>query len=236
MGKKILAWLLLVSLLLILEGTACSPSALHAAGISEPFETLVSLPESRKHSDTSIESALEQRRSIRQFSDEALNLDEISQILWAAQGVTDPAGLRTAPSAGALYPLEIYLLAGNVDGLAEGIYKYLPHEHALSQVAQGDHRMALYNVALKQDAIKDAPAVIVIAAVFQRTSVKYGARGDRYVHMEVGSAAQNVYLQAVALNLGTVFIGAFDDQGVKRVMNLQPEEQPLSLMPVGRRE
>jgi SagB-type dehydrogenase family enzyme len=142
--------------------------------------------------------------------------------------------LRTAPSAGALFPLEIYIVAGNVTGLAKGIYKYRPHVHELVKVAGQDVRKELSRAALEQESLRDAPAVIVFSAVIERTSVKYGTRSTRYVQMEVGHAAQNVFLQATALNLGTVVVGAFYDDDVKKVLGMDAKESALYLMPVGR--
>ena len=196
--------------------------------------TTISLPEPRHESDVSIESALVRRRSVREYPNKALSLFEIGQLLWAAQGITSERGFRTAPSAGALYPLEIYLVAGNVDGLPCAVYKYIPQNHTLVKIVDGDKRRALQSAALNQKAVGDAAAIIVIAAVYERTTGKYGERGNRYVHMEVGSAAQNIYLQTVSLDLATVFIGAFHDDGVKFLLHLEEVEQPLGLMPVGK--
>ena len=196
---------------------------------------IIKLPEPRYDSETSIEKALLERRSVRDYKDEPLTLIEVSQLLWAAQGITDPGGFRTAPSAGALYPLELYVVAGNVNDLPDGIYKYKPHGHELARVVEGDKRTELCNAALDQPPVKDAAAVIVFSAVYERTTGKYGERGIRYVHIEAGHAAQNIYLQAVSLNLGTVVIGAFDDEEVKKVLNTGDEEQPLYIMPVGKR-
>jgi SagB-type dehydrogenase family enzyme len=194
----------------------------------------IKLPATKYDSKTSVEKALLERRSIRDFTNEPLTLPEISQILWAAQGITASGGFRTAPSAGALYPLELYVAAGNVSNLQSGIYKYIPQSHELLRIVKGDRRTELCKAALGQSAIKDAPAIIVLSAVYERTTGKYGERGIRYVHIEIGHAAQNVYLQAVSLNLGTVVIGAFDDDRVKKVMNMEDKERPLYLMPVGK--
>lgn len=182
----------------------------------------------------SVEQALLERRSVREYAAEPLTLAEVSQLLWSAQGITHPSGLRTAPSAGALYPLEIYLLAGEVTDLKDGVYRYRPEGHQLLSVLEGDLRRDLSRAALNQPSLQDAPAVIVIAGVYERTTIKYGERGIRYVHIEVGSASENVHLQAVSLGLGTVFIGAFHDDGVREVLQLGTDEQPLGLMPVGR--
>lgn len=195
----------------------------------------VKLPEPKYNSKVSIEKALLERRSVREYKNNSLALAEISQILWASQGITDPRGFRTAPSAGALYPLEVYVIVGNVDNLPDGIYKYKPHGHELVLVAKGDKRDELCAAALGQTFIKYSAAVIVFAAAYERTTKKYRERGIRYVHMEVGHAAQNIYLQSVSLNLGTLVVGAFNDREVKKVMNMPDKEQPLCIMPVGKR-
>ena len=161
-------------------------------------------------------------------------LDELSQVLWSAQGITTPTGKRTAPSAGALYPLELHLLATHVKELPAGLYDYEPLEHALLRRGLEDCRSELAAAAHQQECVRTAAAVLVIAAVFERTTGKYGERGVRYAHMEAGHVAQNVYLQAGALDLGTVLVGAFDDREVKRVLQLRQEEEPLGLMPLGR--
>jgi SagB-type dehydrogenase family enzyme len=196
----------------------------------------VRLPEPRSTGEVTVESALRHRRSRRSYADEPLTLAEASQLLWAAQGVTDRAdGGRTAPSAGALYPLEVYLAAGEVTGLEAGIYRYRPASHTLTRVAAGDRRDAIAGAAGRQGWVRRAPAVIVIAAVPRRTAVKYGSRAERYVHMEVGAAAENVYLQAEALGLATVFVGAFDDRALHAAAHLGDGEEPLAVLPVGKR-
>jgi SagB-type dehydrogenase family enzyme len=195
----------------------------------------VRLPEPKHDSKVSVERALAERRSIRGFPDEALTPADVSQLLWAAQGLTDPAGHRTAPSAGALYPLEVYLVSGHVASLPAGIYRYHPQGHELVKLLDGDRRSDLCSAALSQTAIKQAPVSIVITAVYERTTRKYRDRGIRYVHMEAGHAAQNICLQAVSLDLGTVVIGAFNDDDLKKLMPLGPSEEPLYLIPVGKR-
>ena len=225
-GILLLVLILLGACSLINENSQQAPVDMAGAAIP--------LPTPRQEGQVSLEQALLIRRSIREYTDESLKLDEVSQLLWAAQGITDDGGHRTAPSAGALYPLEIYLLAGNIDGLNAGVYRYLPSSHNLLLVASGDRRTDLHSAALGQEPVKAAPAVIVFAAVYERTERKYGDRAPQYVHIEVGSAAQNVYLQATALDLGTVFIGAFYDEQVKDAIGLAGDEEPLGLMPVGR--
>jgi len=200
-----------------------------------PEPGTIRLPEPRYDSDVSIEETLLKRRSVRDYTGEPLKLWEVSQLLWAAQGITATWGGRTAPSAGATYPLETYLVVGDVEGLEKGVYKYDPHRHELRKVLDGDKRAELAAAALGQGWVREGAVDIVFTAIYERTTGRYGRRGIRYVHMEVGHAGQNVYLQAVALDLGTVVIGAFYDNQVKRVLNLPDEEHPLYIMPVGRK-
>jgi SagB-type dehydrogenase family enzyme len=177
--------------------------------------------------EKSLEEVIASRRSMREFADQALSWSDISQLLWSAQGITDPGGLRTAPSAGALYPLEIYV------ALPDGAYHYLPCGHAVESVSAGDLRGDLWQAGLRQDALRQASAIFVIAAVYERTEAKYGERAERYVHMEAGHAAQNMLLQAVALELGAVPIGAFSDELVQAALGLPADHRPLYLIPVG---
>ncbi len=195
----------------------------------------VPLPSVESKGEVSLEEAIQLRRSVREFRRRALRLEDVSQLLWAAQGITDRGGFRTAPSAGALYPLEIYVVAGDVEGLSAGVYRYQPETHELVHMRSGDLRRPLASAALGQSWVRRAPAVLVIASVYKRTMGKYGQRGRRYAHMEVGHAAQNVYLQAAARGLGTVLVGAFDDTEVQDVLGLPPDHEPLGLMPVGRK-
>ncbi|MCP5089290.1 MAG: SagB/ThcOx family dehydrogenase [Gammaproteobacteria bacterium] len=196
-------------------------------------EQRILLPEPEFAGDTSVEEALKKRRSVREFSHGSLTLDQVSQLLWAAQGNTGRRGFRSAPSAGARYPLELYLVAGDVDGLSPGVYRYRQEKHDLVLLTSGDHRKRLATAALDQGWVHRAPAVLVITGVYERTMGKYGQRGRRYVHMEVGHAAQNIYLQATARRLGTVMVGAFDDEEVQEVLGLPIDHEPLGLMPVG---
>ncbi len=195
---------------------------------------LITLPEPHYEGQRSIESVLHRRRSVRSFTDAPLTMAEVSQLVWAAQAITHADGLRTAPSAGALYPLTVYLVVGNVQALSQGIYTYQPQKHALLRVIAGDKRAELSAAALEQSWVQESAVVMVLSAIYERTTTRYGERGRRYVHMEVGHAAQNIQLQAVSLNLGSVVVGAFDDRKVQRIMQLTTREVPLSLMPVGR--
>lgn len=196
----------------------------------------LTLPDPRKSGDVSVEEAIQNRRSIRNFSDRPLTLQQIAQLLWAAQGLTDPRGLRAAPSAGATYPLTLYLVSGPGGRLSAGLYKYDHAAHRISAMMEGDLRPELTNAALNQGAVARAPATVVICARYDRTTGRYGERGIRYVHMEAGHAAQNLYLQAEALGLGGVVIGAFRDREVARVLQLPEDEAPLYLMPIGHPE
>lgn len=206
-----------------------------ASGVSGmEREQGIELPQPALDGDVSLEKAIRKRRSVREFSRQALPLADVAQLLWAAQGVTSRDGGRTAPSAGALYPLELYLVAGKVDSLPAGLYHYRPREHRLRLVTDGDLRKALAGAALDQSWVRSAPAVLVIAGVYERSAKKYGQRARRYTHIETGHAAQNVYLQAEALGLGTVIVGAFDDAAVREVLALPADHAPLALMPVGR--
>lgn len=219
---------IILSLIPAVPSLAGQPVSVH------PAASTIMLPNPAYTGVLPVESALRSRRSVRDFAPQSLMLAEVSQLLWAAQGITGPDGRRTAPSAGALYPLELYLVAGDVSALAKGVYKYQPLGHALIRVTDGDQRAALAAAALGQHWVNNGAAVIVVAAAYERTTRKYGQRGVRYVHMEAGHAAQNIQLQAVALNLGTVVVGAFDDDKVKKIVNMSGAEQPLCILPVGR--
>ncbi len=199
-----------------------------------PHNRKIVLPQPKLTSRTSIEDVLLRRRSVRSFTKRPIAVPELSQLLWAAQGITGSGGLRTAPSAGALYPLEVHVLSANVTGLDPGMYRYMVKGHALVMSGVEDKRIALAHAALGQPSIADAAVVFVLSAVYERTTGKYGQRGMRYVHMEAGHAAQNVYLQATSLRLGTVVIGAFQDERVQSVLGLVGPEQPLYLMPIGK--
>lgn len=250
MSKKTYpAAVVMIALILILamSGFAQESVAEKVKHISEAES--ISLPVPQHDSPISVEKAISLRRSIRDYVDIPVSISEISQILWAAQGFTrerkEPprmwnpkyewqGGLRTAPSAGALYPMEIYVLAGNIEGLSKGVYKFIPKNHSLKRVMGVDKRTDLCNASLKQASIEKAAAVMVMAGVYERTSFKYGERAERYVHIEVGGIAENVYLQGMTLGIGTVIIGAFNDKEVKSVLQLPEDEHPLAIMPLGK--
>lgn len=188
----------------------------------------VDLPVPDTSGDLSVEAAIEQRRSVRQFTDEELSTDEIGQLAWAAQGITDDGrGFRAAPSAGALYPIELYLVT------PDRLHRYLPDSHVLEVMRREDLRGDLAAAALGQQHVRDAALVMVVTGVFQRTAAKYGDRAERYVFMEAGHLAQNVHLQAEALGLGSVPVGAFDDGAVADALSLPDDHAPLYLLPIG---
>jgi SagB-type dehydrogenase family enzyme len=217
------------ALLVILLGLlGCRPTTEEPEGGATPTPVReIPLPTPGQGGEVSLEEALTRRRSIRAFTEEGLTSEEISQLLWAGQGVTDPRGFRTAPSAGALYPLELYVAT------EEGAYHYLPSTHGLALLSEEDLRGRLWEAGLKQGALREAPAIIVIAAVYARTEGKYGSRAERYVHLEAGHTAQNILLQATALDLGAVPIGAFYDEKVQEALALPKDHEPLYLIPVG---
>jgi SagB-type dehydrogenase family enzyme len=202
--------------------------SISAAGLAQdaPGAEIV-LPDIAATGDISLEAAIAARRSVREFADTPLTWAQIGQLAWAAQGITDTdSGFRTAPSAGGLYPLEVYLAT------PDGLYQYLPAEHKLVRLSEGDPRPRLRDAG-GQDAILQAPLTIILAAVFERTQARFGERADVYVYMEAGHAAQNVLLQAVALGLGSVPMGGLAPDRVAEALSLPDDHQPLYIMPVG---
>lgn len=211
--------------------TALLPWPARAA--DEPVRVL--LPPPQTSGRLPLEAALQQRRSLRAFAEAPLTLAQAGQLLWAAQGQTAPDGRRTAPSAGGLRPLELHLVAGAVQDLAPGIYRYVPSDHALTLAVAGDRRAALAAVASgAQRWLQQAPALVVVTGVVARSAGRYGARAERYAALEAGAAAQNLLLQAVALGLGSTFVGAFDDAALATLLGLPDGERPWALLPVGR--
>ena len=199
-------------------------------------EKVVELPDPSRSGKVSVEQAINNRRSRRSYSQEPVLLDEISQLCWAAQGITDKEyGFRATPSAGALYPIEIFLVVGNSD-LEPGIYHYRCLDHALGFMMKGDYRVDLCRASVGQDWVKNAALDIVITGLFKRTTVKYGERGrGRYVFLEAGHVAENIYLQAETLSLATVSVGAFIDEDIREILSLSKEYTPIYVMPIGRR-
>jgi len=190
----------------------------------------IKLPRPKEKGLISVEETLNKRRSVRDYKKGHLSLEQVSQLLWAASGKN--LYRRTAPSAGATYPLETYLVVGAVEGLEPGIYHYSFSRHSLEMTKEQDVRNRLSRAALGQEMIEEAPVNIIIAADYGRTTGHYGQRGIRYVHVEVGHVGQNISLQANALSLGTVMVGAFEDKQVKEVLGIK--EEPLYIIPVGK--
>ena len=206
-------------------------------------DSLILLPLPSLDGTTSVERALASRRSIREYTREPVLLDELSQVLWSAYGITETRyGFKTTPSAGATYPLEVYAVIGENgvitrDGspLQPGSYKYDPFTHSLRRIRKGaDLTKRLYEAALEQEWILEAPVNLVFTAVFERTTRRYGKRGERYVWIEAGHASQNVYLQATALGLATVAIGAFYDDKIKEIIGAEDPERVLYMMTLAR--
>ena len=200
-------------------------------------DTPIYLPSPSLKGSISLEEAIAQRRSVRDFLPESITQAQLSQILWAAQGITDTAwNLRAIPSAGATYPLEVFVVCGqnSIEGITEGVYNYNVAQHSLTLHLRGDVRLDLARAVLNQEFIYEAPLDIVICALHQRTTLVYGGRGKRYVHIEVGHAGQNIYLQTSVLGLATVAIGAFHGEPVRQVLQLDKQCKPLYIMPVGK--
>lgn len=194
------------------------------------------LPKPSFQGKVSVEKAIKERRTIRDFKERPLSLTYLSQLLWAAQGITDPKeGKRAAPSAGALYPLDIYVVIGEngVEGMESGVYHYLPENHSISQTAKGNRRKEIASASLWQMWMGKAPVLFIITAEYKRITGKYGERGVRYALIEVGHVSQNLFLQAEALGLGAGIVGAFYDTDVSKVAGLPSPHEPLLIMPVG---
>lgn len=198
-----------------------------ACSYGEESNVMIKLPAVEMEKGSEVVKVMARRRSVRSFARRAVEMEKIGALVWAAQGVSSPWGYRTAPSAGALYPLETYVAT------ADGVYQYVPQEHALTQRGTNDVRGALARAAYGQTFVAEAPVVVIFTAVYERETRKYGQRGIMYTHMEVGHAAQNLMLRAVELGLGTVAVGAFEERGVSAALGLGKEETPVYIVPVG---
>ncbi len=218
---------------IVLAGTLCLQEVLMSSkAYAQTNDEVIALPEV-KPEDGAFTDLMYERRSVRTFASGRVSLEQISQVLFAAQGITRNNRYRTVPSAGALYPLELYLVSGEVSGLETGVYRYRPRGHELVEVTLGDKRQALARQAYQQMWVAEAQAVVVITAVYERVTGKYGQRGERYAHIEAGCAAQNLSLAGYNLGLCSTVVGAFSDQGVAEVIKAGEKERPLIVMPVG---
>ncbi len=207
-----------------------------STGAFSSGKDLVGLPEVKKKGGLSVEEAIHSRRTCRNFTDRPLSLDALAQLLWSGQGITDRNGfLRTVPSAGALYPLDLYVVVGTrgVEGLAAGVYRYVPASHQMEKITSGDLRNDVAAASLGQSWMARAPVSFIITAEYKRSAIKYGSRAERYCAMEVGHAGQNIFLQAEALGLAAGIVGAFDDDRLVQVLNIPRSHRPLAVMPVG---
>jgi SagB-type dehydrogenase family enzyme len=189
--------------------------------------TIIKLPEADQQGSVALEHVITVRRSRRKFSVQELTIEQISQLVWAAQGQDTRKGYRTVPSAGATYPLELFVVTG------DGLFHYLPARHWLEKLKEQDLRGELALAAWGQEFVEAAPLTLVFAAQFSRTTGRYGQRGIRYVYMEAGHAGQNVHLEAEALGLGSVAVGAFDDDSVSKVLELPSELEPIYMVVAG---
>jgi SagB-type dehydrogenase family enzyme len=235
LGEKMKKWATIASMvglafLLMIVIAVCESSSQEATDV-------IKLPQPRTDGGISVEKALLERRSIRSFSDEALTLEEVSSLCWAAQGVTDDNGHRTSPSAMATYPLEIYLLAGNVTGLPSGVYHYSPQGHNLTTISLGNKIPELFNSSMggKEDWRKGAPAVFIVTGVFERINKIPGQDLSRFVYVEAGTASENLLLEVVSLGLGATYTAGFDENKTREYLGLASGETPIGVLPVGRK-
>jgi SagB-type dehydrogenase family enzyme len=210
-------------------------ASLFFSAVSGPAADVVKLPPPAYQGKMSVEEALKKRRTVRQFAHRGLDLAQVSQLLWGTDGTSDSRGLRTAPSAGATYPLEFYLVVGErgVTGFVPGLYHYRPDSHTLELTREGDLRLPVARACLHQTWMAEAPVMVVFAAEYRRCTARYGERGIRYTHMEVGHTGQNLFLQAEALGLACGIVGAFQDRTLQDLLHLPPQHEPLLVMPVG---
>lgn len=192
------------------------------------LEEIIKLPEPKTTEGPPIWECFRKRRSIRDYKNKPVKLEELSQILWGSYGVTAKEWgyyLKTAPSAGALYPIEIYVASFKVEGLKKGIFHFNPEDMTLRGIFEGDYSKAITRACLGQDFIMDSAFALILTAIPSRTISKYRERGVRYILMDLGCIIQNIYLSLTALNMGGCIIGAFSDSAMNKIMNLNPEKE-----------
>ena len=217
-----------IVVLCLLLAALLATQCLGQSELNSPEDATIQLPAPDTRGSVALERTIASRRSVRAFTGETLTNEQMGQLLWAAQGITEShRGLRTAPSAGALYPLELYVVT------TQGVYHYLPQGHRLQQHLSGDHLSPLAQACLGQRWVEETAANFVITAVYTRAAAKYGGPAQRYVDIEVGAAGENLCLQAVALDLGSVMIGAFRDEAVTQTLQLPADHTPVLIISVG---
>jgi len=232
--RKYAPVLFIVFALLLFTGCSNADKSTIAESLPDSSE-VIKLPEPRYDSDVSLEESLYNRRSTRNYSEEPVTLPEVSQLLWAAQGITDSAGHRTAPSAVALYPLNLYMVAGNVPEIVDGVYIYQPEGHTIKRLIEGDIRDELATAAMGQASVRQGAVSFVITVDYGIVMSRFADQGERFGTLEAGHAAQNLCLQATALNLGIVTAGLINDDRVAGVLGLADNLTPLYVIPVGRK-
>ncbi len=219
---------ILIFVLLAVCSSVCLTQAT-AADTAPSAPAVIRLPKPQTNGSFSLEQALANRRSVREFTDEPLTISQIGQLCWAAQGITEPnKAFRTAPSAGAVYPIQLYVL------LPEGLYVYLPEKHELSLVIGKDLRYSVFNSSFNQRVVQKAPCTFMITGNSKKVEAKYRNRGEKFTYIETGHIAQNIHLQAVTLGLGSVSIGIMDAKTIAQVCKLPENLDVLYLVPVGK--
>ncbi len=204
------------------------------SAVADESSGKIKLPKPSTKGKLSFEQCTSQRRSVRKYTDKAVTIAQLSQLLWAAQGITNDRGFRTVPSAGALFPIEIYTVVSNVDDLKDGVYHYNTKDHSIIRIIDGDKSKELSSAALGQGSVLNAPVNIVITGVIERSAKKYKDRATQYTFIEAGAICQNIYLQCESLGLGTVVVGAFYDDKLIDLLEVDKDEYtPLLIMPVG---
>ncbi len=223
-----------IALALAVAAPCLAQVATAASATSPSSPVVVKLPPPGTGGGLSVEQALSQRRSLRAFAPGALTLAELAQLCWSAQGITDAKGHRTVPSAMATYPLDVYVVAGNVSGLAAGVYRYRNKEHDLERLADGDARDRLVDQVAPQLWIRSAPVALVVTGTLSRMGKRAGNRGATFMAVEAGEVAQSVFLQAVSLGLGSTYVGGFNPDALRKFLNLPAGEEGLAILPIGR--
>ncbi len=225
---------LLLTLIIAVAGSLCVQVAFSQ---EKPEDAkVVELPKPKLKGKVSLEEAIKKRRCVRSYKDKALSLEQLSQLLWAADGITGKRSWqRAAPSAGGLHPLDFYAVVGegSVTGLDDGVWHYNPGKHSITLLTGGDRREALRKASLGQKQVANAEVVIVITIEYKRTTRKYGDRGRSYALMDAGFAAENLFLQVQTLDMAACVVGAFTDDEVSKVLKLPKEHEPALLLTIG---